>query len=131
VSFDPALTNSATAQFIVSCPDSNPPLPVTPLPRLEIQPGSPQAGDSVTFKFDAGEIRKDSSPLFVAFFDGIQVQYSDLSADNVATVPEGLQGTVYAAIVNNKADFILDQGLLTGLVMFEINFPSFVDNLNL
>ena len=115
----------------MSCPDTNPPLPVKTLPKLELQPGSPQPGDSVKFKFKSDEVRKDDSPLFVAFFDGITVQYTDLNGDNSAVVPQGLQGTIYAGIVNNKADFILDQELLTGLVMFEVSFPSYVDNLNI
>ena len=119
----------ATAQFIVSCPDSNPPLPVTRLPKLEIQPGSPQPGDKINFKFKHEEVRKDNSPLFVAFFNGIEIKYTDLSNDDHAVVPDNLQGTIYAALVKNKADFILDQELLTGLVMFEVEFPSFVDNL--
>jgi hypothetical protein len=119
---------SIASQFIVSCPASNPPLPVKALPKLELQPGSPQPGDSVKFQFKSDEVRKDDSPLFVAFFDGVTVQYADLNGDNSVVVPQDLQGTVYAAIVNNKADFILDQELLTGLVMFEVGFPSYVDN---
>ena len=95
---------------------------MTPLPALTIDPASPGAGDSVTFKFDAGSVK--GSPLFVAFFDGITVQYADLSSDNTASVPDGLQGTVYAAIVKDKADFILDQQLLTGLAMFNIPIPT-------
>ena len=116
------------AQFIVSCPESNPPLAVTPLPKLTVAPGSPAPGDTVSFTFDNGQVRKDGSPLFVAWFDGVTVQYSDLSADNHATVPAGLQGTVYAAVVKDKVSTPTEQGLLTGLVMFEVAFPSYVSN---
>ena len=73
---------------------------MTPLPHLEIQPGSPQPGDAVTFKFDKNAVTSDT-PLSVAWFDGLAVQYSDLK-DGKATVPAGLQGTVYAAVVNEQ-----------------------------
>lgn len=118
---------SIASQFIVSCPASNPQLMVNILPKLAIEPGSPHNGEAVKFKFDHNEVKHDGQ-LYVAWFDGIYVQYSDLSKDDMASVPEGIQGTVYAGIVNEKAGTPTAQKLLTGLAMFEINFPSYVAN---
>jgi len=118
---------SLASQFIVSCPDSNPKLMVNTLPKLEIEPGSPHNGEAVKFKFNHNAVTNDSQ-LFVAWFDGLVVQYSDLSGDDTASVPQGLQGTVYAGVVNEKANSPTAQKLLTGLSMFEINFPSYVSN---
>lgn len=119
---------SLASQFIVSCPDSNPKLPIPTLPKLAIDPANPQPGQSIKFNFKRDEVRRDDSQLFVAWFDGIEVLYSDLRADDKATVPDGLQGTVYAAIVKDKVQSPTEQEILTGLVMFEIGFPSFVGN---
>ncbi|EKM57281.1 uncharacterized protein PHACADRAFT_91776 [Phanerochaete carnosa HHB-10118-sp] len=118
---------SLASQFVVSCPDSNPKLMVNILPKLEIEPGSPHNGEPVKFKFNHDAVNHDSQ-LYVAWFNGIVVQYSDLSNDHIANVPDGLQGTVYAGIVNEKAATPTAQTLLTGLAMFEINFPSYVSN---
>lgn len=115
------------AQFIVSCPDSNPKLMVNILPKLAIEPSSPHNGEAVKFKFDHKEVNHDGQ-LYVAWFDGIDVKYSDLSKDDTASVPEGLQGTVYVGVVNEKTGSPTAQKLLTGLAMFEINFPSYVSN---
>lgn len=100
---------------------------MTVLPKLEIQPGSPLPGDTVQFNFNGDEVTRDAGKLYVAWFDGLTVQYSDLSDDNKAVVPQ-LQGTVYAAIVNEQDGSPTAQALLTGLVMFEVNFPSYVGN---
>lgn len=119
---------SLASQFIVSCPETNAKLPVTPLPKLMIEPGSPTTGERVKFQFDEKEVPTDGQ-LYVAWFNGIAVQYSDLK-NGSAKVPKDLQGTVYAAIVKDKAGSPTAQQLLTGLVMFEIAFPSYVPNVN-
>ncbi|THG99397.1 hypothetical protein EW026_g2952 [Hermanssonia centrifuga] len=129
--FDTPLTidgvYSLASQFIVSCPDSNPKLPVTTLPKLAILPSTPQAKETVTFQFKREDIQAGDAQLFVAWFDGITVQYSDLNG-NQAVVPEGLQGTVYGALVKSKEGAPTEQEILTGLVMFEIGFPSYATN---
>jgi hypothetical protein len=116
------------AQFIVSCPDSNPTLIAKPLPRLTIDPANPTAGERIRFNYTHDEVNADGEQLYVAWFDGIKVHHSDLGGDDMASVPEGLQGTVYGAIVKKKESNPTAQELLTGLVMFEIGFPSFVAN---
>ena len=116
------------AQFIIKCPESNPQLPVTVLPKLTIDPSAPYPGDVVKFNFKREELKVDGAPLFVAFFNGIYIQFADLGSDNTAVVPGGVQGTVYAAIVKTKASMPELQELLTGLVMFEVAFPSYVGN---
>ena len=83
----------------------------------------------VQFYFDRSQLPIGNEQLYVAWFDGLTVQsYSALDGDNRAAVPGGLQGTVFAGIVKEKNNKPTEQQLLTGLVMFEINFPSYVSN---
>ena len=96
------------------------------LPPLTIQPAAPKAGQTVKFNFDKSI--RDGSPLFVAFFNGITIKYADLNDDNTATIPGILQGSVFAGIVKDKAAFVLDQQLLTGLALFELGFPPSASN---
>lgn len=112
----------------MSCPDSNPTLPIPTLPKLTIDPGNPQPGQSIKFNFSHDEVRTDESQLYAAWFDDLEVKYTDLNADDTASVPDGLQGTIYGAIVKDKADSPTAQEILTGLVMFEVGFPSYVAN---
>lgn len=117
-----------TAQFIVSCPATNPTLIAKPLPKLSIDPANPAAGQSIKFNFNHDEVKHDGNKLYVAWFDGITVQHTTLGDDDKASVPKGLQGTVYGAIVKKKESNPTDQELLTGLVMFEIGFLSYASN---
>jgi hypothetical protein len=119
---------SLASQFIVSCPESNSKLPVTPLPKLALDPTSPHPKENVEVKFKMDEIQADGAQLYVAWLNGIELHYSDISKDGKATVPKGLQGVVYAAVVRAKAEKPTEQEILTGLVMFEIAIPSFVSN---
>ena len=90
---------------------------MTPVPKLTIWPSSPRPNDVVQFDFKRSDLHVDGIQLYVAWFDGISVQYSDLDGDKKAAVPAGLQGTVYAAIVKTKAGKPTEQEILTGLVM--------------
>jgi len=119
---------SLASQFIVSCPDSNPTLIAKSLPKLTINPANPAAGQQIQFNFDHNAVQANGEPLFVAWFDGIALQYTDLGSDNKATVPSDLQGTVYGAVVKAKTNEPTAQEILTGLVMFEIGFPSSAAN---
>ncbi|KAI0696346.1 ferritin-like domain-containing protein [Cytidiella melzeri] len=119
---------SLASQFIVSCPDSNPQLIAKPLPKLTIDPANPTAGQRIKFTYNHDEVKSDGAQLYVAWFDGITVQHSDLGGDDMASVPDGLQGTVYGAIVKTKESNPTSQDILTGLVMFEIGFPSYAAN---
>ena len=94
-----------------------------------MDPASPVPSGTVKFNFNRAELKVDASvPLLVAFFNGITIQFADLAGDSTAKTPAGLQGVVYAAIVKSKASMPELQELLTGLVMFEVAFPSFVGN---
>ena len=79
--------------------------------------------------YDHSKVNPDGKQVYVAWFNGIEVQYTDLSTtDNTTTVPDGLQGTVFGAVVGDEADSPTAQEILTGLVMFEIGIPSYVGN---
>ncbi|GJE93668.1 ferritin-like domain-containing protein [Phanerochaete sordida] len=114
---------SLASQFIVSCPSTNAPLMVTALPALALAPAAPAAGATAKFTYDHTAVTAPG-PLFAAWFDGVGVQYTDLAADGSAGVPAGLQGTVYAAVVADKAGSPTAQKLLTGLATFQIAVGS-------
>ena len=96
---------------------------------MTISPASPHPNQTAKLSFDRSKLTTDTStPLFVAFFNGIVIQFAELHSDNTVAVPSGLQGTVYAAVVKDKASMPELQELLTGLVMFEVAFPSYVGN---
>ncbi|TCD66282.1 hypothetical protein EIP91_001573 [Steccherinum ochraceum] len=123
---------SIASQFLVSCPASNPPLPVTNLTALTVNPAAPTHGATVTLNFTQ-PANADSSSLFLAFLRGQSPVFAPIQSGGngtfTATVPQGLQGTIYAAVVsNNTAAATADANLLTGLAMFEFPFDSFANN---
>jgi len=121
---------SLASAFIVSCPASDPTLPVTTLPALTATPTSGTAAAltgstlSLSFTLPASE---SSSSLFLAYFNGLTVLFSPIESSGgefTTTVPQGLFGTTYAAVVQSNEN-ATDSSLLTGLAMLELSFLSF------
>ncbi|KAI0351019.1 hypothetical protein OH77DRAFT_978128 [Trametes cingulata] len=100
--FDAPLTPSGAfslaSSFVQSCPSSNPALPVKTFPALAASGPAPAAGASLTLEF----VGREAAPAYVAWLDGLNVIYSDLSASGMTTVPSGLRGTVFLAVVSSK-----------------------------
>ena len=118
---------SLAAQFIASCPSSNPPLPVQAHPALNVSSGAPAAGQDVTFAFDRSQVAGNAT-LSVAWLDGLNVTYSDLGAQGNTTVPGGFAGTVYAAVVSSREQAPSDANLVSGFAVLQFPFSSSVTN---
>lgn len=63
--------------------------------------------------------------LFLAYFTGLDIKYSDVQKSGntyTTTIPEGLEGAVYAGIVGSNNATNAD--ILSGLVILEFPLPS-------
>ncbi|CDO77746.1 hypothetical protein BN946_scf184993.g9 [Trametes cinnabarina] len=127
--FDIPLTPSGAfslaAPFIKSCPSSNPPLPVKTFPQLKISPTDPNEGAQVTVKY----IKPSDAPdgdRYVAWLDGLQAVFTKVNKDGKAKVPDGLMGTVYAAVVKSK-DMPDDNTMESGFAVVQFPFSSMAD----
>jgi hypothetical protein len=135
------LLTPIAAQFITSCPSSNPSLPVKSLPGLTLTPAAPAPGATVSV-VASGE--QPSGQVYVAWFTGlqvcvhllgsrlvltraprVQVLFTDLNG-NSTVVPSSLAnaGTVYAALVSSNAGAPTDDQLLSGLAVVPFNFKA-------
>lgn len=87
-------------------------------PKLALSQG--QTGAQVTVKFK-GESSKDTK--YVAWLDGLEVKYSDIDSSGKTTVPDKLDGTVYAAVVSSK-ETPSDDNMLSGFAITQLPFNS-------
>ncbi len=111
------------ASFITSCPASNPTLPFTTYPALAFA-GTPAPGKVSTLEFNA---TSSSSPLYVAFISGLTPTIVALNGSKSVTIPEGLQGTVYAVVTNNATD-ASDASTVAGPAILQFPFGSSASN---
>ncbi|PPQ82457.1 hypothetical protein CVT25_007254 [Psilocybe cyanescens] len=100
------------ANFIVSCPSTNPVLPVHAFPALTIQSSAP--GQSVSVSAP----KATSQPTYVAFFTGLDKIFVKI-VDGKVTIPQDLSGQVYAVATNN-ATVATDDTIVAGpaILMF-------------
>ncbi|KAI0922731.1 hypothetical protein AcV5_009628 [Taiwanofungus camphoratus] len=122
----PSGVYSLAAQFITSCPSSNPPLPVTPLPALTLSPSSPAPNSSVTLTFANPT---NASPLYAAWLDGLQVVFTsvDMNGDGksgATAVPDGLHGSAYVGVVSSDQAPLGDGQMVSGLAIVQFPFDS-------
>ncbi|KAI5117338.1 hypothetical protein M0805_001943 [Coniferiporia weirii] len=122
---------SLAAGFIVSCPSTNPVLPVRAFPTLNVTSASYTPGSNITLAFNhtangAAPTNADT-PLFLTLLTGL----GKLSAsiwDNgngtwSATLPEALQGTVYALVTDSNST-ATDSDTVAGVAILEFPFNS-------
>ncbi|CAL1710222.1 unnamed protein product [Somion occarium] len=122
------LVFSLASQFIVSCPASNPPLPVSIKPTLSVSVIDTSAR-SAKLTFDRSADNKQ--PLCLAYFTGLDVKFTDIKQkgdEYTTTVPANLQGTVYVAVVDCTNTKPTDMNTLTGATMLEFPFSSSAKN---
>lgn len=107
------------AQFITSCPSTNPALPVKAFPALTLPAGA-QPGSKATLKFDKGN---STGTLYAAFYTGLTQEVVKVASDNSVTIPKDLIGTSYVVITTNStaAD---DTNVVAGPAVLELNFDS-------
>ncbi|KAI0366557.1 hypothetical protein BV20DRAFT_1055557 [Pilatotrama ljubarskyi] len=124
--FDVPLTASGAyslaAPFIKSCPSTNAPLPIKTFPALTLSSSSPEPGAMITATYGTSPTAKTGS-AYVAWLDGLQVVFSELSKDGKTTVPANLRGTVYAGVVSSK-ETLSDDTMLSGLTVVQFPFDS-------
>lgn len=105
-----------TAPFITSCPSSNPALPVKAFPKLSVKTENYKAGDTITLDFDDSEA--DGEPTFLALFNGLNTTYIAIEDNNEATLPSGLEGTVYGVITTNGTS-VNDENTIAGVAILD------------
>ena len=113
------------AAFIVSCPASNPPLPVKAFPALKAVQGQPtMQGISFTF-MAAGAV---PATFFVTFVSGLNITSvaGTMSGDTItATIPNTIAGQSYAFITNAATNMsVTDDMVLFGPTVVEVTPPS-------
>ncbi|KAI0752524.1 ferritin-like domain-containing protein [Daedaleopsis nitida] len=124
--FDTPITTSGAyslaAQFITSCPSTNPALPVEPFPALSLSEAAPAHGAKVTVAI--GGSNKIEGQTYVAWLNGLTVEYTELAEDGSTTVPEGLAGTAYAVAVSSKDQTPSDATMRSGFAIVQFPFGS-------
>ncbi|KAL6304712.1 ferritin-like domain-containing protein [Sparassis latifolia] len=112
---------SLASEFIVSCPSTNPPLPISTFPALTVSTMTPSAGYIIglTFSNPTG-----ASPTYLAWMTGLDVVFTNIDGSGVTTVPSGLFGTVYVGVVSSNQLPLSDASMVTGLAIVEFPFNS-------
>ncbi len=109
--------------YITNCPQL-PPLPPDE-PGLTLSDHSPAPGASVVAHFaPASGTSTVVRPAYVAWMNGSGVEYSELGRNGETTVPQGLNGTVYAIAVSSKpedAGMPSVESLLSGVAVARVS----------
>jgi len=116
--------------YIVSCPATNPSLPLKAFPALNVSSNA-HPGAEATFQFNA----TDDSPAYVAIFNGLNTTFTPLtissSADNSTTgtaiIPDFLQGLVYAIITSDNTS-VADSATVAGPVLLDLKYSANASN---
>ncbi|KAI0666646.1 ferritin-like domain-containing protein [Trametes maxima] len=118
----PDAAYSLLSTYIGNCPDSNPEIPIHSYPALDVYPGDPTAGDIVYVSLLLKALKAPSKTFYLAWLDGLDVQYSPIE-NGQATVPEGLDGTLYVAVVSSQ-DPPSAKNLVSGYAVVQFPFNS-------
>ena len=110
------------ASFIESCPDSNAALPVQAYAALTVT-GNP--GDKVAFQFDS-----DSTDVkYAIFYSGLGSTVVQLDSDNMAVIPENLQGIYYIMVsTSNDVMSVGPDNIVAGPAILEKAFDAWTSN---
>lgn len=110
------------AEFIKSCPSSNPPLPFMAFPTLMATQGIPTApGIAFTFEMPAVAL---PSPFYVTFVEGLTTQSQPATVSNGmihTTIPMGVAGQTYAIITNANTTMVTDAQTVAGPAILEVS----------
>ena len=113
------------ASFIVSCPASNPALPVKAFPALTATQGTPTS-QGISFTFMPASA--PPSTFFVTFVSGLTTTSvtGTMDGDIVsAVIPDTVQGQSYAFITSqNVTASLMDSMVLFGPAIVEVTPPS-------
>ncbi|WRT69285.1 uncharacterized protein IL334_006269 [Kwoniella shivajii] len=109
--------------FITSCPDSNAALPVKAYPTLTVGEGAP--GSTVQFTFDDSH----SATNYAVFYEGLGATAVALDENDMATIPEGLQGYYYVVISTSSDPMgVSDDNIVAGPAIGSCPFGADVAN---
>jgi hypothetical protein len=112
---------SLAAAFIKECPADNPALPVKAFPALTIA-GDVKPGARVTVSFEGS----GHGPTYLVFLSGLQTHSVPIE-DGKATIPSGLQGTVYVVVTTDK-EGVSDDVTIAGPAILDFPFDSKAGN---
>ncbi|KAJ5131604.1 ferritin-like domain-containing protein [Penicillium atrosanguineum] len=107
--------------FIVSCPSSNPTLPVKAFPSLTAtSDGTIEAGSMVSLT--PGQSFTASGPIYAAFITVTGPVWATITPNNdgySVTIPNGIAGQSYVVLTSSK-DKVSDDTVLAGPAIIEI-----------
>jgi hypothetical protein len=125
------------AQFIKSCPKSNPALPVTAFPALTVSKGTVKPGNTITLSFKK---QKGKKAYYAHFLNQLSDVVVKINAEGQVKVPKGITGqackptplpplvlglTFYADIVVTNCRTLGDAGTVAGPFQVRSSlFPS-------
>jgi len=105
--------------FIVSCPSSNPVLPIQPFPQLNITTTSLEPGSNATIAY--ANSSSVTVQTYVAFLTGLTQIFVPVYNGQV-TLPE-LFGAVYAIVTTNDTT-VTDSNTLAGPALLQFDFNA-------
>ncbi|KAJ6620553.1 ferritin-like domain-containing protein [Mycena sp. CBHHK59/15] len=110
------------AAFITSCPTTNPALPVKAFPTLTVTTPRYAPGTEIALAYTPAA---NGTALGVAYYTGLRVEYSALTADGRTTIPRDLRGQVYA-VVTSAANGTMpsDGAILAGPAILLLEFDA-------
>ncbi|KAJ6514902.1 ferritin-like domain-containing protein [Mycena vitilis] len=111
------------AAFITDCPSTNPKLPVMAFPTLKVTTTRYSPGKNISLEFTPSTPVAAGTPLHVAFYTGLSVEYAPLTSDNKVVIPEDLLGQVYAVVTTNGTA-VHDGDTLAGPAILLLEFNS-------
>ena len=107
--------------FIVSCPSSNPTLPVKAFPSLTAtSDGTIEAGSTVSLS--TGQGFTASGPVYAAFITVTGPVWATVTPNNggySVTIPDGIAGQSYVVLTSSK-DKVSDDTVLAGPAIIEV-----------
>ncbi|GAO50403.1 hypothetical protein G7K_4529-t1 [Saitoella complicata NRRL Y-17804] len=113
---------SVAANFITGCPPSNPTLPVTAFPSINVTYANSTtkplvAGSKVNITTEA----TTNSSTYAAFLSGLDTELVALPSNGSLTVPKTVAGQVYLLLVNtNNATKINDETVIAGPAILKV-----------
>ena len=129
--FDGNLVYTLAANFITSCPSTNPTLPFSAFPSLAITNSTGgNSSDSFTpgsqVNLTYNSTSSSNSTQYLAFFHGLNTTVVDITS-NQATIPSELQGLVFAVVTTNNTD-VEDSNIVAGPAALNLGLNATASN---
>lgn len=113
---------SLASQFIVSCPKTNPALPVKAFPVLSGPAGIVTTGQTVSFKLATGTVSSEVQLAFITVTGPIFANATTTNGNTFTVqVPSGIAGQSYAVLQSCGQTTVDDSNILAGPAVFDVN----------